>query len=862
MKNRAEWAIAASVYYGPLFDLGRGRTHDRSDPRGIIGLLQLSTDGERPTGPDVRRAPARREDTGAPALGQTGSKGVSRADARRGTLPEHQGTSDDGLVDVWRLFGRWFDTMQDELFDILEPASEARIEHATTLPSRDGRTADLPRDLHPFLQEALGIQGIKRLWTHQRACWDVVARGEHLIVTTGTASGKSMCFNLPVLDHLHRVPTARALYLYPTKALAQDQIRRLRPIAGVRIEPAVYDGDTPSEARRLARTRGRLLLTNPDMLSMAILPHHERWGDFLFNLTHVVIDEAHTYRGVFGSHVANVLRRLRRAAAFYGAEPRFILASATIGNAVQHAERLTGLPMTAVADDGAPAGRRRILLWNPPLTDEVLNLRRGNATEAAEILATLIRAGIRTICFTKSRRSAELVHQYTAEHLSGDKGGLASRLSPYRAGYTAEERREIERRLFEGELLAVVSTNALELGIDVGTLDAVITVGYPGTVASLWQQWGRAGRGKGESIALFVAGNDALEQFFIRNPEELLHRQVEAATIDFANPYIHDRHLAAAAYEAPLAEEDQEFFGPGLPAAAERAAGKGFLHRGFDAWVVTGEGYPAAEISLRSSSPDQFTIVDGETGAIVGTQEAETAFSFLHPGAVYLHRGDSYLVTELDIEGRVAAVRRFFDSYYTHPRKESSTEIVAEESREPFGPLTMHLGALAVSSTVIAFQKKRLGGDEVLGTEELDLPTQHFLTEGIWFTFPLELLPDERSLPRLPGALHAVEHSLIALLPLLAMCDRWDIGGLSTALHPQTELPTVFVYDGHPGGVGIARKGFETARQWFEDAERLISECGCEAGCPSCIQSPKCGNWNEPLDKELALELLRRVLRA
>src|SRR5665648_333477 len=325
---------------------------------------------------------------------------------------------------MWRLLDRVFGRVKAELFDIFDDEDDPRVEYEVVLPARDGRSAELPRELHPYLADALAAQGIRRLWIHQRACWDVAKRNEHIIVTTGTASGKSLCFNLPVLDHLHRDPAARALYLYPTKALAQDQIRRLRPMAGGRIEPAVYDGDTPPDARRLARTRGRLLLTNPDMVSMAILPHHERWGDFLFNLTHVVIDEAHTYRGVFGSHVANVLRRLRRAAAFYGAEPRFILASATIGNAVEHAERLTGLPMTPVADDGAPSGRRKILLWNPPLADEALNLRRGNSMEAAEILATLMQAGVRTICFTKSRRSAELVHQYTAEQLSEAKSGL------------------------------------------------------------------------------------------------------------------------------------------------------------------------------------------------------------------------------------------------------------------------------------------------------------------------------------------------------------------------------------------------------------------------------------------------------
>jgi DEAD/DEAH box helicase domain-containing protein len=746
------------------------------------------------------------------------------------------------------------------IFEILDKERFPQAEVEVVLPAREGRTAALPRELHPYLSEALGAQGVRTLWQHQRSCWDVAARGEHFIVTTGTASGKSLCFNLPVLDDLHRNPASRALYLYPTKALTQDQIRRLRPLAGGRIEMGTYDGDTPAEARRLARNRARLLLSNPDMISTAVLPHHERWADFLFNLRWVVIDEAHTYRGVFGSHVANVLRRLRRAADIYGADPQFILASATIRNAAEHAAALTGLPVTLVDDDAAPVGRRKLVLWNPPLADEALNLRKSSAGEAADILVELMKRGVRTICFTKSRRGAELLYQYVVDRLEESAPALSKRVAPYRAGYTPEQRRGLEAKLFSGELLAVVSTNALELGIDIGSLDAAMTVGYPGTVASLWQQWGRAGRGKGESLAVFVAGNDALEQFFMRYPNDLLQRQVEAATIDFANPYIHGRHLVAAAYEAPLVSDDRAFFGPGVEEAADRLVAEGALSRGPDTWFIGGKGYPAGEISLRSSSPDQFTIVDDETGAIVGTQEADTAFLTLHPRAVYLHMGETFLVTDLDIAGRVALVRRFFDSYYTQPRKETATSIIDQFLSDRFGPLSLHLGRIAVSNQVIAFQKKRLGSDEVLGVEELDLPVQHFVTEALWFTLPLECLPSPDCLPQLPGALHAIEHGMIALLPLLAMCDRWDIGGLSTALHEQTEMPTIFVYDGHPGGVGITRQGFSRFAGWLRDTRDLIRDCPCDAGCPSCIQSPKCGNWNEPLDKELSLRLLTEVL--
>ena len=748
------------------------------------------------------------------------------------------------------------------LFDLLSQERHPEISTETVLPARAGRTAPLPPELHPVLVDSLGMQGVSSLWVHQRAAWDVAQRGEHLIVTTGTASGKSMCFNLPVLHDLLGNRSGRALYLYPTKALTADQVRRIRPLGGGEVEVAVYDGDTPADARRQARERARILLTNPDMISMGMLPHHDRWGDFFYNLRWVVIDEAHVYRGVFGSHVANVLRRLRRVAELYGSEPQFILASATIGNAPAHAATLTGLEVEPVQDDGAPLGRRKLVLWNPPIVDEALNLRKSNSGEAAEILAELIGNEVRTICFTRSRKGAELLFQYTKEKLEEKFPRQAGRLSPYRAGYTPEQRRKIEEQLMSGELLAVVSTNALEVGIDIGKLDAVLTVGYPGTVASLWQQWGRAGRGKGESLGIFVAGNDALEQFFMRRPRELLERDVEAATTDFANPYIFGRHLVAAAYEAPLVPDDAAFFGPDMEKTADRLARDGAgLTRSGNSWLVTGDGYPAGDINLRSSSADQFAIVDGETGDIIGTQEAESAFSTVHPQAVYLHRGESYLVTDLDLEGRVVLVRRFYDAYYTQPKSESTTEILREEDRLQLGPITLHFGNIAVSRQVIAFQKKRLGSDEVLGTEELDLPAQHFVTESLWFTVPLDLL-EEAELPRLPGALHAIEHGMISLLPLLAMCDRTDIGGLSTPLHPQTGMPTIFVHDGHPGGVGIARRGYAGFLRWLRDTIALIDNCPCEAGCPSCIQSPKCGNWNDPLDKELSVELLRRALAA
>jgi DEAD/DEAH box helicase domain-containing protein len=747
------------------------------------------------------------------------------------------------------------------LFDILTHERFPQVEAETVLPGRAGKAAELPPELHLQLVDALAAQGIRRLWTHQADCWQAYRRDEDFMVTTGTASGKSLCFNLPVLDALLRTPHSRAIYLYPTKALAQDQLRRLRLMAGQGLEVATYDGDTPAAARSLAREKARVLLTNPDMIHVSLLPHHERWGDFFFNLRYVVIDEAHTYRGVFGSNVANVLRRLRRVASFYGAQPHFILASATIRNAREHAHNLTGLDVTHVSGDGAPVGPRKVVFWEPPLVEEQANLRRSTNSEAADLLAELVRRGVRSICFTKSRRGAELIYQQTADRLKETDPHLADKLSPYRAGYTPEQRRTIETLLFGGKLLAVVSTSALELGIDIGALDAAITVGYPGTMASLWQQWGRAGRGKGESLAVFVAGNDALEQFFVKHPAELLQREVEAATVDFANPFIHLPHLAAAAYEGPLMDDDRLFFGEGLHDALGRATEQGLLRHKTGPWFSCDTDFPAGRIGLRSTAGGQFTVVEEDTGDIIGTEGGETAFSALHPGAVYLHMGDTYLVKTLDVENRMAFVRPFWDTYHTIPRRETDTRIINETTQTSFGPVSLHLGEIAVTSRVVAFQKKRLGSDEVLGTEELDLPKQEFVTEAMWFTLPPELFSCEQDLVRLPGAIHAVEHALIALLPLYAMCDRWDIGGLSTPVHAQTELPTIFVYDGHAGGVGISRQGFERFGEWARDARKLIRDCGCECGCPSCIQSPKCGNWNEPLDKEAALGLLEGILR-
>jgi DEAD/DEAH box helicase domain-containing protein len=739
------------------------------------------------------------------------------------------------------------------LWDDLLAAEE--VAHVRTEPPREARSARFPDDLDERVRERLVAGGLDDLYTHQREAWDTAARGEHLIVTTGTASGKSLAFNLPVLDALVREPKQRALYLYPTKALAQDQARSLALIRAPRVRPAIYDGDTPGERRWQIRKWANLILTNPDMLHVGVLPHHDRWGDVLSNLRYVVVDEAHVYRGVFGSHVANVLRRLRRLAGVYGTEPQFLLASATIANPGELARSLLGVDATVVSDDGAPRAERTIMLWNPALLDEELGLRASALGEAARVMADLVSRDLRTICFAKSRRSAELIHRMTVQRL--DDPARAARLAPYRAGYTPEQRREIERRLMEGELLGVSATDALELGIDIGSLDCAISVGFPGTMASLRQQWGRAGR-RTHGLAVLVASQDALDQYFMRLPEALLERRVEAAILDHANPRVLDGHVRSAAFEAPLDDADRAVLGD---EALERAAVLPELKHTKAGYVWAERGYPAAAVPLRSTSPDAFTVVEAETGSLLGLVERERAYSTVHEGAVYLHLGEQYLVRELDLERRAALVEPFRGDYYTQPKKETTTAIVEARRTERRLGLELSFGGVVVTEQVVAYQRKAIRDGSTIDLVPLLMPETEFETEAVWYLPEPDTLEALDTLPRLLGTLHAAEHAMIALLPLWAMCDRWDIGGLSTNVHFQTGRPTVFVYDGHAGGVGIAERGFDVFEGWVEDTAEMLAGCPCERGCPSCVQSPKCGNLNEPLDKAGALELLRAMLR-
>ncbi len=764
-----------------------------------------------------------------------------------------------------------------------------QLVHVQTLPVRPPRYRELDTQLSPPVRRALKVVGTERLYTHQAEAINAALAGRHVVVATSTASGKTLCFNIPVLEALARDPLARGLYLYPTKALAQDQLGKWKALvegagAGI-VNPlaATYDGDTPQGARSRIRKTARVLLTNPDMLHTGILPNHPLWSEFFRHLKYVVIDEAHTYRGVFGSQVACVLRRLRRVCAMYQTSfPVFIATSATIANPAEHFELLTGLPATVVSDDGSPAGPRTFALWNPPFLDRSRTTRRSANHEAVELFTTLVSEGVRTIAFTRARVLAELLLRYAREALRRNKAtaNLSERIAAYRAGYLPEERRRIERELFGGRLLGVTTTTALELGIDVGGLDAALLVGYPGTIASLWQQAGRAGRGDAPSLAALIGLDNPLDQYYMRHPADLLGRPHENALLDPDNVYILQRHLPCAAHEVPLrvsAEEgrpqdlespaiqdDEALFGPGFVDAMVALEDSGALRYTGERWVYTRGDYPAQDISLRDAEGDRFAILDAaNTYRMLEEISSTTAPMRVHPGAIYLHQGESYLVTEYNAELRHAIVKPVVVDYYTQPREINDVRIVRSTYHRVLPATAAYLGKVRVRSQVIGYRRLQQFTEAVQGEEPLEMPPTEFETVGLWWDIPPEIGREvaARGLDFL-GGIHAVEHAAIGILPLFAMCDRWDIGGLSTPRHPDTDAPQIFIYDGFPGGVGIAEKGFGLLPELWSATLDVIRSCPCESGCPSCVQSPKCGNNNQPLDKQAAVTILKRLLAA
>jgi DEAD/DEAH box helicase domain-containing protein len=731
------------------------------------------------------------------------------------------------------------------------------VAHVERLPEREPILEPLP-DLPDVLRRRLAMLGIEGLYPHQRAAVDLLLAGRNVVVATGTASGKTLVYNLAFARTVLEDEKQTALYLFPTKALARDQLRQVRALKLPQIRASVYDGDTPQAERPLIRRNANLVMSNPDMLHASILPGHARWADFFLRLSLVVVDEAHVARGVFGSHVAMILRRLRRMVAHYGGQPQFVLSSATVGNPADLAERLVGLPFAEVTEDASPRGEKLFVLWNPPLVDEELGLRRSAVSETSWLFSRLVQAETRTIAFCRTRRSAELVAEFARRDLPGS---LRRRVKSYRAGYLPEERRELERALSSGELLGVAATTALELGIDVGSLDAALLAGYPGTRASMWQQAGRAGRRGEASLAVLVAQDDPLDQYLVQHPDDLFQKPPEAAVVDPTNPYVLGPHLACAAREQPLAEAELSVFGEGAREAVDRQveAGDLFWRRGL--LYHRGRESPHRLVDVRSASGALFAIVDQETGAVMGTVDESRAYWHVHPGAIYLHQGEQYEVAELDLAGRVALVARSDADYYTQTRDVTDVEVLQVIDEGAINDVPALFGDVRVTRQVVGFQRKLSSTQETIDEVALALPPQTLVTRALWWLLPKRLLLRARITPAsLPGTAHAAEHAAIGLLPLVATCDRWDVGGLSTPLHPDTGAPTIFIYDGYPGGAGIAERGYESEARLLEATFEAVRLCPCARGCPSCVQSPKCGNGNEPLDKQGAVALLAAML--
>ena len=741
------------------------------------------------------------------------------------------------------------------------PGYASQVTHVEHVPARPGRTTDWPDWVAPLLVDRLALAGITAPYEHQAAAATHAREGRNVVLATGTASGKSLAYLMPVITAAIEDPKATALYLSPTKALAMDQLRSMRSLTITQLRAATFDGDTPPAERDWVRAHANLVLTNPDMLHRALLPRHTQWSKFFKGLRYVVVDECHGYRGVFGSHVAQILRRLRRLCAKYGSDPVFVLASATVSSPEVSGARLVGAPLEAVTEDASPRGATEFALWEPPLTDAETGVRRSSPAETADLLTDLVIEGVRTIAFIRSRRGAESIAAQVRRQLAEVAPELGRRVAAYRAGYLPEERRALEAALQSGDLLGVAATNALELGVDITGLDAVLLSGYPGTVASVWQQAGRAGRRGGEALAVFVARDDPLDTYLVHHPEALFGRPVEATVLDPDNEHVLDPHLCAAAAELPLTKDDFELFGPRTEERLADLVRLGMLRHRPTGWYWAKRERATDLADIRSTGGAPVRIVEEATGRLLGTVDAAAAHTTVHDGAVYLHQGESYVVNRLDFDMDVALVRPDDPDYTTSAKDVTDIRIVEELRRVSWGPVTFCFGTVDVTNQVVGYLKKRIFTGEVLADEPLVLPPRQLRTRAVWYTMPVDLLASYGvEWADIPGAAHAAEHAGIGLLPLFATCDRWDIGGVSTALHEDTGLPTVFIYDGYPGGAGFAERGYTAGVAHLRATREAIAGCGCESGCPSCVQSPKCGNGNNPLDKAGAVRLLDAVL--
>ncbi len=728
---------------------------------------------------------------------------------------------------------------------------QGQIEHIEVIPARQARYGELKSELSEDVRQVLDDLGLKKLYRHQVQAIEAVLAGKNVVIAAGTASGKTLCYTLPLAQAIHDDPTTRAILTYPTKALAQDQLGKLGAFgAGTVFTAHTYDGDTPQNQRRRIRQHAQVILTNPDMLHVAICPYHESWADFFRHLRYVVLDEVHTYRGVFGSHTANVLRRLRRIARHHGADPQFICTSATIGNPQEHCERLVGLDFEVVQEDTSAQGRRFFVFWNPPLVDKDLGQRRSGNMEAAELTVRLAREGIRTITFTQARQQAELILQHMRR--LADDAQLRKQLMAYRGGYLPEQRREIEQQLFSGDLLAVAATSALELGVDIGGLDAVVMTGYPGSISSVWQQVGRGGRGQQDALAVLVALPGGVDQYVVEHPGYLLDADQERVLINPENRFILGEHLLCAAYELPLAEDDEDFFGPQMSAILQALEEHSYLRKR-RRWHWAGDVniYPPAEVNIRSTGGADYEIIDTSCDELLGTIDQTSVYWITYPGAVYRHQGENYLVTGLDPESCCVTVEPTDVEYYTRTLEVSDVAVIAAyDGRELAGCGQISLGEVNVHNQVVGYRKFHLETGQQCGVEKLNLPAQDFETMGVWFAVAepeATMLAEDAH--HLMGSMHGLEHAIIALLPLFALCDPHDIGGVTYSDHPDIGTGGIFVYDGYPGGVGICEEAFYRAEEVLGAVYERITSCPCGAGCPACVQSPSCGDNNQPMDK-------------
>ncbi len=741
----------------------------------------------------------------------------------------------------------------DELLTRLD--DDGRLVHLEHFPARSARFAELAQPLPAAVISALPHE---RFFTHQAQAIDLIRSGQSVAIATGTASGKSLCYQVPIAEAASESNgRSTSLLLFPTKALAHDQLRSFTNLGVDDIIASTFDGDTPREQRTWVRVRANTILTNPEMLHGSILPSHGQWTSFLRRLQFVVIDELHVLRGVFGTHVSHILRRLLRVANHYGAKPTFVFTSATIGEPAKLASELCGLDVECVDDDGSPAGPRAFALVNPPLVDEAAGIRTSTTSETATAIASLVKGGHRTIAFAQSRKGTELIAGDVRRRVGST---LADGVRSYRGGYLASERREIEEELSNGTVTAVIATNALELGIDIGELDACVLSGFPGTIASMWQQAGRAGRSGQASLTMLIAGDDQLDQWLMAHPDQVFSRPPEPAVINVTNPFIADPHLACAAYELPLGHDDRHWWPDVLDDSVRRLVLDDRCvtrqRNGEPVALWSGSGRPSRGIGLRSGSAHEFRIVN-EDGELVGTVDEERAPRLVHAGAVYLHRGETWRVASYNADELIAIVTRTDDDEYTQPQSTTNISVLDCDRHQKVGPLDLSLGAVEVIHHVTGYQRRERRSRKVMAHVGLDLAPQRLVTRAFWYTVPNELCEQAGVVAHaLPGSLHAAEHAMIGMLPLFTICDRWDVGGVSTAMHADTGQPSIFIYDGCPGGTGIAELGFEVADRHLEATLNLLRACGCNVGCPSCIVSPKCGNGNEPLDKDGAMALL------